>query len=49
MNMIRVGHVSEMSNPLDIFTKILAKVSRKKFLSNMVLRFHYPDSDLRKE
>ena len=44
MEMIRIGHVSGTSNTLDIFTKILAKVSRKKCLSNVVLKVYYPES-----
>ena len=39
MVMIRVGHVAGKSNLLDIFTKILAKINRKKYLSNMLLGF----------
>ena len=49
MEMIRVGYISGASNPSDIFTKILAKVSRKKCLSNMVLGVYYPDSVSRNE
>ena len=49
IEMIRVGRVSGTSNLSDIFTKILAKVNRKKCLSNMVLGVYYPNSVSRKK